>query len=901
MESMKRLIAALIATTAIAAAQPVLAQPATTQRPALQPASGDATMSAAALVPDAQGRLVLPKTAKPLHYDILVRPDAKTLSFTGSVAIDIEIASKTRTLVLNAADIGFDRVRLAGRPEAPQITLDPERQTAAFTFATPIAPGRYALHIDYHGKIYQQASGLFALDYDGPSKDGKTAKQRALFTQFEPTDARRFVPSFDEPADKATFTVSAVVRDDQMALSNMPIVSRTPLGGGLERVSFAQTPKMSSYLLFFGLGDFERIHRLVDGVDVGVVVKRGDTAQAAYALDAAAHILPYYNNYFGTKFPLPKLDLIGGPGSSQFFGAMENWGAIFYFEQDLLVDPRIATESDRQRVYIVVAHEMAHQWFGDLVTMAWWDDLWLNEGFASWMENKVTDHFHPEWRVWLQQLESKQYAMGTDAKAGTHPIIQPIHDILQAQGAFDEITYDKGASVIRMLESYTGEDAWRDGVRRYIAAHAYSNAVTDDLWREIDAGNPRKITDIAHDFTLQAGVPMIEVHPSSCGDRVEGALDLSQHRFGLDAEDKTPRRWAVPVTVQGLEVAKTAVIDGAPVSVPTNCPSVVNAGQTGYFRTLYEAQAFSGIQSRYGSLEPYDQLGILNDTSSEAFAGYAPMAQFLDIAARLPADANPVVDEALVGQLGGLDRLYDGLPGQARFRTFAIEKLQPILSRVGWESKPGEAPNTESLRSAVLATLGRLGDPQVIAEAKTRFQALVGGAMLQPTEREAVLSIIASAADPAIWDQIHTLARDAKTDLEKREYYDLLGSARDEALAKRALALALSGEPAPTTAPGIISSVSRRHPALALEFVDTNWAKVAPLLDSAARGEYAPRLVAGGADPALIAALNRFGDAHLTANARGEFKKAEASITYNAEIRSQRLPEVDRWLAAHGG
>jgi aminopeptidase N len=882
---MKRLLIALFATAAMGAAQPVLAQ------------------SAATLVPNAQGRIVLPTTAAPLHYDISITPDAAKLTFGGSVTINIEVKVPTRSLVLNAADITFDRVQLAGRAEAPQIALNPEQQTAAFTFASPLAPGVYALHIDYHGKIYQQASGLFALDYDGPSKDGKTAKQRALFTQFEPTDARRFVPSFDEPADKATFTLSVVTPVDQMALSNTPIASRTPLGGGLERVTFGQTPKMSSYLLFFGLGDFERIHRMVDGVDVGVVVKRGDTAQAEYALDAAAHILPYYNSYFGVKYPLPKLDLIGGPGSSQFFGAMENWGAIFYFERDLLIDPRIATESDRQNVYIVVAHEMAHQWFGDLVTMAWWDDLWLNEGFASWMENKVTDHFHPEWRVWLQQLEAKQYAMGTDAKAGTHPIIQPIHDILQAQGAFDEITYNKGAAVIRMLETYTGEDAWRDGVRRYVAAHAYSNAVTDDLWREIDAGNPRKITDIAHDVTLQAGVPLITVREAHCaGDRAGGELDLSQGRFGLDAADKTPRRWAVPVAVQGsVEGPKTTVVGGAPVAVTTNCPSVVNAGQTGYFRTLYETKAFSGVASRYGSLDPDDQLGILNDTSSEAFAGYAPMGDFLDITTRLPADANPVVELALVLQLGRLDRLYDGLSDQARFRAFAIAKLQPIVARVGWESKPGEAPNTESLRSAVLATLGRLGDAHVIAEAKTRFQALVGGATLQPTEREAVLSIVATNADPATWDQIHTLAREAKTDLEKREYYELLGDARDEGLANRALALALSDEPAPTTAPGIISSVSRLHPALALQFVDTNWAKVAPLLDSAARGEYAPRLVSGSSDPALITALDRFGDAHLTASARGDFPKVEATITYNAESRTKRLPEVDRWLAAHGG
>jgi aminopeptidase N len=528
------------------------------------------------------------------------------------------------------------------------------------------------------------------------------------------------------------------------------------------------------------------------------------------------------------------------------------------------------------------------------------------------MENKVTDHFHPEWRVWLQQLQSKERAMQTDAKAGTHPIIQPIHDILQAQSAFDGITYDKGASVIRMLEAYTGEDAWRDGVRRYIAAHAYGNAVTDDLWREIDAVSPRKITDIAHDFTLQSGVPMIEVHSEPVD------VLLTQSRFGLDAADKTPRVWRTSVGVGPADIPTkpNEIVDPIwtrqVVSMDKSwglsgafSGQVVNDGgpfgaQVGYFRTLYDGAAFPKIAAEYAGLGADDQLGILNDTGSEALAGYAPMGDFLEIATRLPADANPVVEEALVGRLGGLDRLYDGLPGQATFRTFAIARLKPILARVGWESKPDEAPNTESLRSSVLATLGRLGDAEVIAQAKGRFKALVGGGALQPTEREAVLSIVAVNADPATWDQFHALARDAKTDLEKREYYDLLGDAQDEALAKRALALALSGEPAPTTAPGIISHVSRRHPALALQFVDANWAKISPLLDSSAQGSYAPRLVSGSADPALIGALTRFGAAHLTASAKGDFAKAEAAITYSAEIRSLRLPEVDRWLAAHG-
>jgi aminopeptidase N len=405
---------------------------------------------------------------------------------------------------------------------------------------------------------------------------------------------------------------------------------------------------------------------------------------------------------------------------------------------------------------------------------------------------------------------------------------------------------------------------------------------------------------------------MIEVHSGP------GDATLTQSRFGLDAADQAPRRWRTPVFLGPGEVqAKPneivdTIFTGNVVSVDkpwtlggVYSGQVVNEGgprgnQLGYFRTLYDAAAFAKIAEEYPKLSAEDQLGILNDTGSEALAGYAPMGDFLQLTTRLPLDANPVVAAALVGRLSGLDRFYEGLPSQARFRAFAISRLHPMLARLGWTAKPGEPPNTESLRTAVLAVLGRLGDADVIADAKTRFKALAGGATLPPAERQAVLSIVAINADAATWDQLHTLAKAAKTDLEKREYYNLLGRVRDEALAKQALALALSGEPAPTTAPGIIRAVGGLHPALALAFIDANWAKVSPLLDPSSLGSYAPGIVAGAADPALIAALDRFAQAHIAPTGRGDFAKVEATLAYNAKVRAERLPQVDAWLAQAG-
>ncbi|HEY9024390.1 MAG TPA: M1 family metallopeptidase, partial [Burkholderiaceae bacterium] len=455
--------------------------PTTTARRALL----TTTLLACAAHAEAAGRarVVLPDEVVPETYRIAIEPDAAAATFTGSVEIDVQVRRPTRRIVLNAADLAIDSAALAGEARPPAVHLDAKRETASFTFDHPIAPGPHTLRIAYHGKVFEDPQALFRLQYTTPA-----GRQTALFTQFEDADARRFVPCWDEPAAKASFELTATVPAGLMAVGNMPVASTEPLAGKRQRVRFAPTPRMSSYLLFFALGDFERVHREVDGVDLGVVVKRGDTASAAYALDAAAAILPFYDDYFGVKYPLPKMDMIAGAGQSLDFGAMENWGALFYFEHDLLVDPRISTEEDRQRVFATIAHEMAHQWFGDLVTMAWWDDLWLNEGFATWMETKAAVQVHPEWQAWLQALPDKQSAMGTDARAGTHPLVMDIPDIVNASGAFDRITYAKGAQVIRTLEATLGDEAFRAGMRRYMRRHAYGNTVTDDLWAALDEG-----------------------------------------------------------------------------------------------------------------------------------------------------------------------------------------------------------------------------------------------------------------------------------------------------------------------------------------------------------------------------------------------------------------------------
>jgi len=856
-------------------------------------------LPAVAKAPAPAARVVLPAAVEPERYRIAITPEAQDYTFSGVVDIDLDIRQATSSITLNSLDIVIDKAALSETTGAPRVSYDAKAQTARLDFASRLAPGKRSLHLEYHGRIYEQASGLFALDYDTPK-----GKARALFTQFENADARRFVPCWDEPGRKAVFELTATVPVGQMAVSNMPAVSTDALEGDLQRVHFAPTPRMSTYLLFFALGDFERVHREVDGVDLGIIVKRGDTANAAYALDVASATLPYYNDYFGVRYPLPKLDIIGGPGSSQYFGAMENWGAIFSFENDLLIDPRVSTEGSRRRVYIVTVHEMAHQWFGDLVTMDWWDDLWLNEGFASWMEGKAMRQTHPEWKPELDALGDKQRAMRLDGSEGTHPVITPITDVLQAQGAFDAIAYQKGAAVIRTLESYVGEDAFRAGVRRYMKAHAFGNTVTDDLWKAMDEGSANPITQIAHDLTQQAGVPLVS-SSASCQDG-KTRLQLAQGRFVNDGST-LPGSWHVPVRVRALEGGATealVVSGGKPASAAlAGCgPYLLNAGQGAYFRSQYPDADFSALAGRYASLEPADQLGLLNDTASLGYAGLVPMDRLLDLASHFPKDADPLVADALVDELNGLDLVYKDLPGQAAYRRTAQSLLQPQLERVGWEHRIGEDENLALLRESVLITLGRLGDAGVIARANSLFDGyLANPASLDAAQRQVVLAIVARHADAARWEQLHQLARTATSQIERRELYIFLGAAQDEALAQRTLELALSGEPATTVAPNMIAAVARDHPALALEFAIARWSRIEPIVDAPARPAFVPDLITRAVDTRIIDTLEAYAKLHIPADMRLSLRKAEAGVRSRVRVRTQRVPQIDAWIKAHAG
>ena len=846
----------------------------------------------------------LPTDVRPLQYTIHATPDAANLRFKGQVDIDIEVVKPTYFITLNAADLSFIDVSLSsGNSGAPVViparkfVVDNEQQTATIRFGNEIAPGRYRLTIDYVGKIYTQAAGLFALDYEGAS-----GKKRALFTQFEAPDARRFFPGWDEPQYRTPYNLNVTVPADQDVIGNMPQAGVKANAGGTKTVTFQTTPAMSSYLLFLAVGEFDRITTTSAGTEIGVVSKRGDGEKGRWALESSAKILPWYNKYFGTPYPLPKLDNVAGPGSSQFFGAMENWGAIFSFESILLVDPSITTEATRQRIFEVAAHEMAHQWFGDLVTMAWWDDLWLNEGFASWMATKATTALHPEWDPELGTVSGREAAINLDSVSSTHSVVQRISTVEQISQAFDAITYQKGEAVITMLEDYVGEDSWRRGVQDYIRTHRLGNTQTDDLWRAVEKAAGKPVTAIAHDFTLQPGVPLIRVEEAACrGGKTQVAL--RQAEFSRDRQDQPAKTWRVPViasTVGGAEVRTLVEGGSGTLAVPGCNPVVVNSGQTGYYRTLYSPALLDRLTASFARLKPIDQIGLLADNWGLGLAGYQSAAEALDMVDSVPAEANPQVWSRAATILSSVHTMYEADPAhRAMVARYASRKLSPVLARIGWTPRAGEAPTVPVLRADLIKTLGEMGDADVVDEANRRLAAgdpLATGGPLRST----ILAVTARNVDSAGWERLRAQARAERSPLVKAQLYRLLGSAADPALAQRALDLALTDEPGATTSAGIISAVANEHPDLAFDFAIRNREKVEGLVDISSRSRYLAGLGGGSADPAMVARLEDYAKRYMTAQSRGRVDVAIASIRDRVRVRTTRLPDITKWLEAKG-
>jgi aminopeptidase N len=543
---------------------------------------------------------------------------------------------------------------------------------------------------------------------------------------------------------------------------------------------------------------------------------------------------------------------------------------------------------------------MAHQWFGDLVTMDWWDDIWLNEGFASWMATKATDHIHPEWFPLLDRVDGREKAMALDSFKTTHPIVQHIHTVEEIDQVFDAITYEKGEAVLSMLEAYAGADTWQKGIRAYMAAHKYGNAKTDDLWRAVEGAGVPGLTAIAHDFTNQPGIPLVKVQ-ATCSNG-QTTLQLTQGEFSQDRTAEAaahPLRWHVPLVVEagGAKPVRTVLEGSASLTLPGCGPVIVNGGQLGYFRTLYTPAMLQQLKTAIPQLQPIDQMGLVRDAISLAAAGYQPGAPAFDLLAAIPGDANPVVAQNAVERWNGL---YPMLRSDADKTAFAAELRKlwlPRLQALGYEPRPNEPLVDANLRAALISALGDIGDPTVVAQARGRFEKLRNDPKaLDGPLKTTWLDIVATNATSADWQLLMDLAARTKSPAEQATYYELLGSARDKALAREALDFALTGK-AGTTSSAIITTVAEQNPELAYDFTVANREKAESLVDDSGRSTFYRRLVGASVDPTMIGKLETL-RATLPEDQQKPIDQAIAALKERLESYPRLRTALHDWLAA---
>ena len=788
----------------------------------------------------ASDAVVLPETARPSKYRIKLQPDLKNFTFDGEQSVDLLILEATSTIVLNSIDLEISNTTLHANGTtltSKSVTIDKDAETATLDFGETIQPGDARLEMVFTGELNDKLMGFYRSEYT--SQDGET--RYLATTQFEPTDARRAFPCWDEPAKKATFEVTLVFSDEYQAVSNTPVVEEAVPGPGLKSVRFAETPIMSTYLLVFIVGNLTSIEeRAAGGTTVGVWTTPGKEDQASFALDTSVKLLSYFNEYFGIPYPLPKLDHIAIPDFAA--GAMENWGAVTYRETALLVDPDNSSAGTRQRVAEVIAHEMAHMWFGDLVTMEWWDDLWLNESFASWMGNKAVDWLFPEWEMWTQFVNmDTNRALSLDGLKNSHPIEQAVKNPAEVSQLFDAISYSKGASVIRMLENFLGEESFRKGLNRYLSSHMYDNARTEDLWSALETESGRPVTAIMDSWVKQMGYPVLQVESDRTGGRT--TLSVTQERFVYDRflgdgepdSDSDNEVWRVPVSAsQGSEESAVTVMDGrqTQIDVPGSGDGWVklNPLQTGFFRVNYSTEDWQRLVPAIESLELHatDRLGVQNDAYALSRAGLLPVTQFLSLAQAYKNEDDASVWSDLASNLRDIEQLISDEAIHPAYQGFAREIFGPAARKIGWEPKSGEGHLDALLRSTVLSQAGSYHDPDVTAQASERFQKyLQDRETLAPNLRGVVFALAAQSGGKDVYDQIWGL--EGETDLAEEKIRLLMSLTRFQRpeLLNSTLADSLSAkvrsQDSITLVAGVAANPKGRD--LAWEFVKDNWAE----------------------------------------------------------------------------
>lgn len=840
----------------------------------------------------------LPKHVAPVRYAILLHPDLEAHTFTGEETITLALGKAVREITLHSLELEITSARISfGREtlDADAVSYDEKAETATFHFEKPIPKGAAKLMLAWTGVLNENMRGFYKSRY---AVDGQ--ERFMATTQFESTDARRCIPSFDEPAQKAVFDVSLVVSDGKTAISNtMPTAIREH-AAGLKVVSFAPTPKMSTYLLAFIVGDFEYLEAATKrGVKVRVYTVPGKKEQGRFALECGVKTLDLYEEYFAIKYPLPVLDMIAIPDFAA--GAMENWGAVTYRET-ILVDDVSTSLANRQWVAIVVAHELAHQWFGNLVTMEWWTDLWLNEGFASYIEYLAVDKLFPEWHMWSQFLLADHGpALRLDALLHTHPIEVEVHHPSEIGEIFDEVSYSKGASVIRMLAEYLGPKNFRDGLRHYLKLHSFRNTNTVDLWDSFEKVSKLPVRKMMQNWTRMPGYPLVSVEADA------KRLKLSQERFFVSPlsakKAEKAQTWMIPVSVKTekgtgkpelVAKAKTAI------SLPSGAWAKLNAEETGLFRTRYDNGMLLALRAPIASKElgPLDRFGIIRDLFALAEAGKEDVTAALAMLAAYENEDEYIVWGEILAGTGKTARVFGDTPFRKELNAFLLSVLVKKAEAVGWEKQKGESPDTAFLRSGLIYAVGHYGHKPTVQMARELFQKR-GATVIDPDLRAAVYALVAECGGEAEWNALANMYVAAAIPEEKNRISRALAHASSKKLLAKTLAFSLSKDVRSQDSPTMIASVlsNENGTELAWQFIQKNWKELHNRYSSG--GHMLPRLIAPlafFADKAKAKEIKDFFKKNPAPGAARTLLQVEEKILLNEAWKRRDVKKLANWL-----